>query len=793
MKRVIDWILNNPWKTILILVVLTAFFGYQMKNLKVNPDITEALPKTIPAKRLYDKMTEIFPSKDFILVVMVKEELFSPASIKLLDRLTKELEDFPEVYDVISPTNVKVIEASEEGMDVRPALETIPEGPEDVEKFKQRLFSNPVFIKNLIAKDEKAAAIMVFIRKNVDSEKFAEKIVKFLNDFSKREKVKLMAAGTPVVNYYISIGIARDMSVFFSSGIALMFLLLLFIFRSGRGVFIPLVVVLSSVVWTLGFMALIGRPLSHATEMLPILLMAIGIADSVHILTHYYQKAREIKDRKELVRHTMVELYSPVIMTSLTTMVGFLALNTSNMESLMELGVFSAFGVFIALIWSLTFVPAVLVLLKVKVKGKWKAERAPLQKPMGRYSRFLIERKGAVFAGVIMVVLFSAVAITRLYVESSSVSEFPKDHPVRKTAEYVNAHFAGTTTFQIVIEGDREGYIKEPRVLQKMDQLERFAETLPHVGSAQSIADFIKLMNKALHGGKQSYYRIPAEIEEEEGVVYDEETGREVKSVFKVPGRQLVAQYLQLYEMSASPDDFANFVDFEYKNAKVSIFLNTDRDSVLRKVDQEISRFIRKKFDGIKADITGMAKLLLEVRKMVIRGQFLSIITSLLLVWFLTTIMFRSPILGVFNTIPLFFGIFLNFAVMGLLRIPLNIQTMVTSSLAIGIGVDYAIHFIHRYLLEIKGKEEFSSAVTPTMQKAGVAIVFNSLIVASGFALLLLSAFTGVREMGFLLALTMLTTAFGALTILPVLFVTLKPSSLVKASKRKLELIGGKK
>ncbi len=789
MKRIIDWITDHPWLVIAVLVAATLFFGYQMKNLKVNPDITEALPKTIPAKRLYDKMNEIFPSKDFIMVVVVTDDIFTTRSIALLDKLTKKIEEFPEVYDVISPTNVKVIEASEEGLDVRPALEKLPESSEEIEQFRKRLYSNPIFIKNLISSDQKAAAVMVLIRKNVDSDAFAEKLIGFLDEFQKKEKVKILPAGTPVVNYYISIGIARDMNVFFTSGIVLMFLLLLFIFRSARGVFIPLTVVLSSVIWTLGFMALTGRPLSHATEMLPILLMAIGIADSVHILTHYYQKARTIKEAKPLVRTTMHELYSPVIMTSLTTMVGFLALNTSNMESLMELGVFSAFGVFIALIWSLSFVPAVLVLLKVKVKGKWREEKAPLQAPMASYSKLLINQRRTVAAAIMAVILISILAVTRLYVESSSVSEFPEDHPVRQAAEYVNAHFAGTTTFQVIVEGDRAGYIKEPKVLKKMDELERYAETLPHVGSAQSIADFIKLMNKVLHGGKEEYYRVPEEIEVEEGVVYDEETGEEVKTTFRVEGRQLVAQYLQLYEMSSSPDDFANFVDFDYKNAKITIFLNTDRDSVLRKVDAALSRFIKEKFRGIKADITGMAKLLLEVRKMVIRGQFLSILASLALVWFLTTLMFRSPVLGVFNTIPLFFGIFLNFAVMGLLRIPLNIQTMVTSSLAIGIGVDYAIHFIHRYLIEMKGEPAYSEAVLPAMQKAGVAIVFNSLIVASGFALLMLSAFTGVREMGFLLALTMLTTAFGALTILPIVFVTLKPKALLKASKKKQEEI----
>jgi hypothetical protein len=149
--------------------------------------------------------------------------------------------------------------------------------------------------------------------------------------------------------------------------------------------------------------------------------------------------------------------------------------------------------------------------------------------------------------------------------------------------------------------------------------------------------------------------------------------------------------------------------------------------------------------------------------------------------------MFRSPIIGIFNAMPLFFGIFLNFATMGALGIPINIMTMVTSSLAIGIGVDYAIHFIHRYIIELGSNNHYEKSIPQSMKTSGVAITFNSFVVASGFIILVLSTFKGVKFMGFLLALTMITTAFAALTILPIYFITFKPKSLKKAGQRRKE------
>ncbi|NOY06683.1 MAG: MMPL family transporter, partial [Chlorobi bacterium] len=232
--------------------------------------------------------------------------------------------------------------------------------------------------------------------------------------------------------------------------------------------------------------------------------------------------------------------------------------------------------------------------------------------------------------------------------------------------------------------------------------------------------------------------------------------------------------------MSGSPDDFANFVDLGYQNAKITVFLRSDKGSVLTEVDTTLQRFIDGHFQDTNATITGMAKILLIVRNMVVRGQFMSIITSLVLIWLLTTLLFRSPILGLYCTAPLFFAVFLNFATMGLSGITLSIETMVTSSLAIGVGVDYAIHFIHAYREQVRRTGDLESAVLSTMGTAGTAIVFNSITVALGFAIMMLSTFKGVEHMGMLLGLTMITSAFGALTINPVLFLILKPRAITK-------------
>ncbi|GEM_PF-207491 len=778
MKWLTDTAIRKPVLAILGLVVVTAFFGYEMRYLRMDPDITKALPPDLPARRLYDSLGTIFPSKEFIMVLYVpRDSLFTTSSIEHLDRLTKELEEFPELYKVMSPTNVKIIQATEDGMSVQVALASLPKTGGDIQVFRKRLFSNPLFVTSIVSRDRKSAGILLFLRTNADAKEFTRKLLAFLSAYQERTGETVTAVGKPVVNYYVSLGIAKDMKTFFTSGIVLMFLLLFVIFRSIRGIFIPLVIVLSSVIWSLGFMALVNAPLSHSTDMLPILLMAIGIADSIHLLTHYYQNASRFSSPAELMRHTMDHLRAPVILTSVTTAIGFLALNTSNMDSLEQLGMFSAFGVMVAMIWSLVFVPAILTLLKIKVHPRWKKERTPLKPAMTWYGARLVARRYGFLLSISAVVVISIFGISRLRVESSSIDNFPPDHPLWKATRIVNTSFAGAETFQVVIEGKEPGAIKDPLVLARMDSLERFVERIDKVGSATSIADMIKRMHQVMNNDAPEYFRVPAPVET---VILPPAEGASRPDTIQVNGKDLVAQYLQLYEMSGSPDDFANFVDLGYQNAKITVFLRSDKGSVLTEVDTTLQRFIDEHFQGTNATITGMAKILLIVRNMVVRGQFMSIITSLVLIWLLTALLFRSPVLGLYCTAPLFFAVFLNFATMGLSGITLSIETMVTSSLAIGVGVDYAIHFIHAYREQVRKSGDLESAVLSTMGTTGTAIVFNSITVALGFAIMMLSTFKGVEHMGMLLGLTMITSAFGALTINPVLFLILKPRSIMK-------------
>ncbi len=774
-------VIRRPWLYIVVVLLMTVFMFSQVSKMRMDPDVTDALPQKIPAKRLYDKMTEIFPSKDFVFIGVEGEDIFSPAALREVWDLTEKLEEYPEVYRVMSPTNVSMIIGTEKGMEVKDILTAPPVSAGEVLQFRERLFTNDLALGNLVSKDSTMFGIMVMLKNTTDDMDFMEVFIPFMDEWDSDTNLHFIPTGKPVATYYVAWGVMKDLGMFFGVGILVIFVLLLAIYRNIRGIVIPIAVVILSVVWSMGSMALLGFPMSHSTEILPILIMAIAVADSIHIMTHYYTHGRKARDRKELVRITMADMNAPVVMTSLTTMAGFLSLGITDISSIRIMGSFTALGVFYALLISLTLVPAILSLLKVPKRVKAEDQSPVSIRLMTGWGYLLVRKKNLLYPMAMVVLVLSIWDFSRLEHSFSSIENFDQDHPVRQASELINAHFAGTNSFQIMIEGSENDQMKDPRILQDMEGLKQLALSLENVGDAMSLADYVKRFSKVLHGDDEAYNVIPGEQVVVDYLDWEQVNDEwvEVTRLDTVSGKDLVAQYLALYEMSGKPEDMASIVDYNYRNALMSIFLSVDDQADLRVINKELDAYIADHFENTTTAVTGMARLITVVDDLIVSGQIVSISASLILVWLITSFMFKSPIVGLFNTIPLFFAMLLNFTIMGLSNISVNMTTMMTSSIAIGVGVDYAIHYMYRYRHKLRSSGDYGQAVVASMQDSGVAIGFNSLVVAAGFAVIGLSQFVSVANLGILIAMTLLTSAFGALTVMPLVFLKFKPRAIL--------------
>ena len=324
------------------------------------------------------------------------------------------------------------------------------------------------------------------------------------------------------------------------------------------------------------------------------------------------------------------------------------------------------------------------------------------------------------------------------------------------------------TWINLVLESKNEDNFVDPELLKKIDNLQTKIEGHNEVGKVISMVDFIERMNYVMHDEVESYKRIPRPVEKEVEIDWIEKDGKEieVEQEVEVKGHDQIAQYLLLYE-GAGGKDLEKIVDTQYQQTNMRILLNTDKSTLNKQIISTIGRCCKEILpENIYVTFSGMSTLIVVVADMVVKGQIWSIMISFVIVLFLMAFMIRSP-LGFLGFLPIGFTILCNFAIMTILQVPLDVGTSIVSSVAIGIGVDYCIHFLVWMSDERKKGYVTGEAAKMAIKGTGKAIMINAVVVASGFLVLVYSNFVPLIHFGWMVCVTMLICAVSTLTIIP--------------------------
>lgn len=746
-------IVKYHFVVIAVVIALSVFFALQFRYIRMETDVTKQIPP-IPEKKYLDRIEQIFGTSGeyaFVGIVSPSENgIFDPQTLHKIRTISRKAEALPGVEEVFSPTETDYIRGTEWGIEVVPVLgKKIPESAEEIQEFKKRILENRLF-EGIVSRNGKAAAIMASIREDADKSALAKK----LETIARKEQgpEKIYVGGKPIVDAAIGGLMIRDLTYLIPVVLGVVIVILYLSFRTLIGVLLPLTTVLISTVWAVGIMTLLRIPLDITTFILPILLVAVGTAYGIHILNRYYE-LEDSKDKPEIVRGTLTGVGSAVLIAGLTTIAGFSSLAVSRMQGLQKFGLLTAFGISVALCFSLLFIPSLIMvipkskrktlLIRVKSISSNPNREDHLTRGLKKMGELVYHRKLMLLISAAAITIFFTAGIPFLSTESNPLLFFPSDNPYRQAEDVLNQYFMGTTPLQVIVETPQPDKIKEPAILKAIDNLENQVKGLPQVGGTRSLNDFVKSINKALHEDKEKFYRIP-------------DTRREV------------AQYLLLYSMSADPQNFEKFVDNDYQKANVMVFLKSGHSADIKKVIRVINSFASKNFPRqVRVSVTGEGALFSIINGLLVNTFIRGIILSLLLVFIICATIFRSIRAGIFSLIPIICAVLINFGVMGWFNIPLNIGTVAISAIAVGIGIDYAVHFISRFKGETAAGNSVLSALATTFHTTGKAIVYNAVAVSCGFLVLLASSIKWYHFMGELMSLVMLISAMGALTVLP--------------------------
>jgi predicted RND superfamily exporter protein len=529
--------------------------------------------------------------------------------------------------------------------------------------------------------------------------------------------------------------------------------------RTRRGAVLPLLVVLTAVVWTLGLMAWMGATFYVITILMPTLLIAIGVADGIHVIHQFMLGvgARPDQPTREIVLSTMEEMTRPVVMTSITTAAGFSSLALSPIMAVRSLGLFTAAGVLAAMVFSLTILPALLCVLPAPLAAarhakRTQAGRGLLTRPLAALTPFVVRRPvlAASVGGAVLLAGLSG--LPRIVVDGSLIRNFPATNPIRLADAELIRYFGGSYPMQIVFEAANDDAWNDPVKLHAVAGLQQRIEAAEYTGKTRSLADYVKRMHQALH---------------------PENPGAHV-----LPDRQdLVAQYLFLYSLSGAPDDFEDVVDYGYRQACAHALVRADHSPLLKRVIADIDAYAARYLAplDISTRVTGNAKIAYVFIDLITTGQVRSLLVALVLVLLLTGLLCRALAAGAFAVIPVAVAIALNFGVLGWFGIPLGPTTAMISSIGIGIGVDYAIHFLIKYQRVRRAGLAPEFAMRETLGTTGVAIFYNAVVVFAGFMVLIGSQFPPNRVLGILVAMNMVVCFLGTVTLMAALLHRLQP------------------
>lgn len=763
--NVIDWTLNHARGVVITTIVITACCLPFLARIQMDNSIDAFFDKQSKSYIDFQHWKEQFGSDQVVIVAFRDRNIFTESNLSLIDRVTQRVELIKYVDEVTSLTSVNNVSGADNYFVVRKLIENIPSSEKGLAKIREEALSNPLYVKNLISSDGTATAIIVELKYNpaLTSGDDKRTVIDGVNKILKEEFPEgkdYYVSGLAAIETAHAVYMQKDLGTFMPLIFIAIILILILSFRSVAGVVLPLFAITVSFVWTLAFLYLTGFSINNITTIIPPIILAIAVADSIHFMAECVQKRVYLKFVSEkktdkIISDNIKDLLLPCILTTVTTAIGFFSLTISRIPPIRELGVVVGVGVFFAFLVTFTFLPALTKLSRFLTKktGKRKAvsgsiENYPLlEKTLYRLGKFNQRNTRLVLIGTGILVIFAAWGMTRINVETSILELFKKDSQIYRATTFIEDNLSGVHFVNISIKNDAEKYFYGPEVLKKIDDIQRFLDTIPEVDKTMSVVDFLKEINQSFHNEDPAYYRVPE-------------------------SRQLIAQYVLLYDA----DDLADYVDDLWRWTTIRIRLNEHSTAKLAAVMDQISQYAENSFaGGAQVDIVGQTVLEVETNNAVTDGQIKSLILAMVFIFGMFFFVFKSFPVGIVGIIPNALPLLVNFGIMGWSGVRLNSATSMISAIAIGIIVDDSIHFLHSYQASIRRHRDYYKAMYHALSEKGRPIVLTSLILFCGFGVVAFSEFGPSFYFGILSSILMLNALWSDLIILPCVLMWLRP------------------
>jgi predicted RND superfamily exporter protein len=761
-ERFFRRVTSRPYHVLIAAGLAIAICGAGLTKLVKDTSVKAFIPAGHESLVADNKAADIFGLSDTIAIAIVTTDdssAFRPDVLALILDLSDQVAGLPNIrYDRIASLATESSISGEAGsVNIEPYIDPYALDDSFASHSRERWERMTPHKGTLVSEDGGGAIIMAEL---IDSDLADDTYQAVLDIVAgvNTPSIDIHVAGPGAVSAYLGRYIDQDARKLQPLVFILVLGFIFLAFRRGAALPGPLLVVVGSAVGSLGIMAWSGISYFAITNALPVIIVAISVADAIHILSAYYQ-FREQDDQasiRELVVRAMSSMARPITLTTITTVAGFLGIAAmSIMPPITYFGIFASLGVLLAWVFSIFVLPNVMLLVnpgRSPAFVSWHEGRpSGLGQLLAKIGTFSPLRYRSVLVAFLLVTIAAGYGAAQLRIDRSQVENFAEDEPIRIADELINERFAGTAFLDVIVETDQpEGLLRIDK-MRKVRDLQLFFEALPHVRKTVSIVDYLSQLHGAI----------------------EELPEAEIAARSLPDSDAALAETLFVYEISGDPTDLEEEIDADHQRALIRGVLDAHYFSQNRVAVESLQRYIDEQFNepGMTASLTGDVNVSYHWMRSLQTSHFKGVILSLTLVLAASIIVFRSPVAGLVSVVPVLFTVLILYACMGYLGIYLEPATSMFAAIALGVGVDFAIHLVDRLRTATEEYDgDLAKAIDTALPPVARACFFNSAALGLGFSVLLVSDLPTLMRFGGLVTLAAFSSYLTALIIVPAMF-----------------------
>ncbi len=737
-----DQLMAHRWVALFALIAITAGLGAGIARFRFDNSYRMWFVDDDPALVAYDEFLELFGSDETVIVAVETDgDPLSADTLQVVRSLSDRLLELDEVERVWSLTHAEAMTNVGGGLQIGRFIEEVPPPEDQLPRLRAELEHGPL-TSRLVSRDSSLTAILLMLEPTGESfepkMRLVDGVRRVTGEASGDRRVLL--AGSAVIDEAFFRYSERDTATYAPVMALVLILMLGLMFRSVAGVVLPLTVCGVSIVWAVGFLLWMGWVTNIVSTMLPPMLVAVGVADSVHLLQQLRLRGRLGEPPDVALRNAWIKVLRPCLLTTLTTAAGMAALSAAHLSGIREFGLAAAVGVLGAFVVTMVGLPLALSVMPQRLLGGLQGARGrPVPTVLVRAAMFATRRNKAVVAGAVVAVGLAIAGIARLEVGSSMVSYFWDDDPVFVDGRAIDAHFGGALPGEVLVQAI-DGDLLEPEALEAMEACAAYMEAQEATGAALSPADLLREARRVLRGDPPGTSELPST-------------------------RAEAAQVLMLVEGDAEVD---RFLTVDRTAARIEVPLEMARYEVLVDRLEELEAGLEQAAGGrVEARVTGLARLMGAMEKYLVDSQIRTFSLAFVLVLGCIAVFFRSWRAGLLSAVPNLFPLVLVLGLMGWTGIKLDLTTIMVAPLLLGLVVDDTVHVLERVLDARSEGATVPDAFGASVQEVGHAVLITSVILTAGFLCPVLGSFKPNFFFGVLTCTAIVLALVGDLLVFP--------------------------